>query len=79
MGFWEGETCEYCAGKIYERRIEVYRKINGSYVIVRNVPVGICRECGTKYYSANVLKLLSQKIKERKSMIKRIEVPVFSF
>jgi YgiT-type zinc finger domain-containing protein len=79
MDFWDKETCEYCAGKIRERRIEVYRRINNGYVVIRNVPAGICQECGTKYYAANVLKLLTQRIKDRKAAHKKIEVPILTF
>ena len=54
--FWQGETCEYCGGEIVEKRVTLTRKVKGQYVLIENVPAGICTKCGTRYFSANVLK-----------------------
>jgi len=48
MGFWEGEKCEYCNGSIVEKHVDVPRKVGGKYVLLENVPVGVCRKCGTR-------------------------------
>jgi YgiT-type zinc finger domain-containing protein len=66
MGFWEGEKCEYCRGAITEKTVDVPRKVGAKYVLMRNVPVGVCKTCGTRYYAANVLKTMQAKIKRRK-------------
>ena len=34
--FWQGETCEYCNGKIVEKRVTLHRKIKGEYVLIEN-------------------------------------------
>ena len=34
MGFWDGETCEYCSGPIVEKRVTLYRKVKGKYVVI---------------------------------------------
>jgi len=54
--FWKGETCEYCGGEIVEKHVTMHRKVKGNYVLLENVPAGVCTQCGTRYYSANVLK-----------------------
>ena len=56
MGFWEGERCEYCGGLIIEKTVDVSRKFKGKHVLVENVSAGVCTECGTRHYAANVLK-----------------------
>jgi YgiT-type zinc finger domain-containing protein len=38
MSFWDGEQCEYCGGRIVEKRVDLHRKINGKYVLTENVP-----------------------------------------
>ncbi len=55
--FWDGETCEYCKGIILEKRVTLHRETKGDYVLIENVPAGVCTECGTRYYAANVLKM----------------------
>ena len=67
MGFWEGERCEYCNGLIVERKVDLPRKVRGKYVLIKNVPVGVCRKCGMRYYTANVLKTIEESIKRRKA------------
>jgi YgiT-type zinc finger domain-containing protein len=56
MGFWEDESCEHCGGKIVEKNVTLHRKVKGKYVIVEDVPAGVCTECGVRYFAANVLK-----------------------
>ena len=80
MGFWEGEHCEYCDGEIIEKRVELHRKHGKKHFFIEDVPAGVCSECGTRYYSANVLKTIQQTILSGKRQAKReVLVPVFSW
>lgn len=76
-GFWEGERCEYCNGLITEKKVDLPRKVHRKYVLIKNVPVGVCKECGMRYYSANVLKTIEESIKRRKAE-KKISMSVYS-
>lgn len=77
--FWEGETCEYCGGPITEKFVTVHRKFKGQHVLFEHVPAGVCKECGTRYYAANVLKLIEQGLHGRQKVTREILVPVYSF
>jgi len=79
MSFWENETCEYCGGPIIERRVTLHRKVRGGYVLIENVPAGVCRECGTHYYAANVLKIVEESIRGRRKASRKVCTPVYSF
>jgi len=48
MGFWAGETCEYCGGNVVEKRVTLHRKVKSKYVIIEDVPAGVCVKCGTR-------------------------------
>ncbi len=49
--------CNTCGSADYEeRRITYLYSHQGQYLIVPNTPVEICSDCGTVYYSADVLK-----------------------
>ena len=78
MGFWEGETCEYCSGKVVEKRVTLHRKVKGKYVIIEDVPAGVCTECGTRYYTASVLKTVEASIHGRRKAKREVLVPVYS-
>jgi len=78
MEFWEGENCEYCGGIIGEKRVDLLRKVNRKYVLFKNVPAGVCAECGTRYYAANVLKTLETRARRGKGAERKILMPVYS-
>jgi YgiT-type zinc finger domain-containing protein len=78
MSFWEGETCEYCNGEIVEKRVTLHRKVKGNYVLLEDVPAGVCTQCGTRYYSANVLKTIEESIHGRRKAEREVLVPVYS-
>jgi YgiT-type zinc finger domain-containing protein len=78
MGFWDDETCEYCGGPIVEKRITVHRRVKRGYVLIENVPAGVCVQCGARYFSANVLKTIEESLKSRRKVRRKIVVPVYS-
>lgn len=78
MSFWEGERCEYCNGVIREKTTDLPRKIRGKYVVIENVPTGVCSECGTRYYTANVLKSIEEALRGRRKAKREVHVPVYS-
>jgi YgiT-type zinc finger domain-containing protein len=77
-GFWEGETCEYCNGAIREKKVSLSRKVKGKYFLIENVPAGVCAECGTRYFAANVLKIIAEMIRGRRRAKREVTVPVYS-
>ena len=79
MGFWEGETCEYCGGAIVEKQVTLHRKVRGQYLLIENVPAGVCAQCGTRYYAANVLKTVEESTCGRQKAEREVVVPVYSF
>lgn len=78
LAFWEGERCEYCNGVIREKKSELSRRVKGKYVLIENVPTGVCTECGTRYYSANVLKRIEESLAGRRKAKREVRVPVYS-
>jgi YgiT-type zinc finger domain-containing protein len=76
--FWEGETCEYCGAPIVEKRVTVHRKVRRKYVVVEKVPAGVCTQCGTRYYSANVLKTIEERLRGRRPAERKVVVSVYS-
>ena len=76
--FWEGEKCEYCTGPIIEKTVELLRKIGKRYVLIKNVSAGVCKECGTRYYSANTLKTIESSVCGRRKAKNEISMAVYS-
>lgn len=78
MEFWKDERCEYCGGRIVEKRVDLPRKVAKKYVLIENVPAGVCTECGTRYYAANVLKTIEATVRKRRKAEREVVMPVYS-
>ena len=78
MSFWEAERCEYCRGLIREKNTDLSRKVKRKYVVFENVPTGVCTACGTRYYTANVLKFIEETLRRRPKAKREVRVPVYS-
>lgn len=71
--------CEYCDGRVEERRVRDDHWAGDDLVIIEDVPVGVCNRCGERYYPARVLEKMDR-IVARRSRIKRtVRVPVARF
>ena len=78
MSFWEGETCECCGGDIVEKRVTLHRKVKGSYVLIEDVPAGVCTKCGMRHYAANVLKTIEESVRGRRQAAREVLVSVYT-
>jgi YgiT-type zinc finger domain-containing protein len=78
MGFWDSETCEHCGGSIEEQLVTIHRQVADRYVIVEDVPAGVCTQCGARFFSANVLKSVEVAIGGRVAPLREVAVPIYS-
>ena len=72
--------CEHCQGPVRERRFdrEAIRD-KGNFVILEGVPVGVCEQCGARYYHASVLRRVAEIGRGTVSTLRTIAVPVESY
>jgi YgiT-type zinc finger domain-containing protein len=77
MEFWDGETCEQCGEPLVERFVTMHRKVNGNYVLIEQVPAGVCTGCGARFYAANVLKTIEETVRGRRAPVREVVVPVY--
>lgn len=78
LGFWDGEECEYCNGPIVEKTVDLTRKVGERYILIKNVPAGVCKKCGTRYYAANILKTIESSVCGRRKSEGEIPMVVYS-
>ncbi len=50
------DVCEYCDGTVQQQIVEreIFKHKNG-FVVLEQVPLGVCDKCGRRYYDANIL------------------------
>ena len=77
-GFWDGEVCEYCGGPIADKQVMLHRHYKGAYFLFEQVPAGVCKECGTRYYAVNVLKRIEESLRGQQKAEREVLVPVYS-
>jgi YgiT-type zinc finger domain-containing protein len=51
-----GYRCEHCQGTVQPKKInqEAFKHKKG-FVILEGVTIGVCDECGMRYYSAEII------------------------
>jgi YgiT-type zinc finger domain-containing protein len=68
---------------VEESRVEYDYRRRGHLLIISNVPAGVCRQCGEKYFTPDVLKKMDETyhdIFDRNKEPERVlEVPAVSF
>ncbi len=69
--------CEYCTGTVKERLMgkEVFKYKKG-FIMLENVPVGVCDNCKHRYYHASIIKQLDNVAEGNQQDIKIEKIPV---
>ncbi len=75
-----GYKCEYCNGIVQQKIVkqEVFKHRTG-FVILENVPIGICPRCGYRYYHAKLLYQVELVASHRQQVERMISVPIATF
>lgn len=70
-------TCEWCKGSVRKKTVprEVFRHTRG-YVILEDVAIGVCDQCGRKYYDAKTLRRVEEIALHRDKAERTESVPV---
>jgi YgiT-type zinc finger domain-containing protein len=56
----EFADCSFCDGPVDVKRIDYDYRRKGHLLIISNVPAGVCRQCGEKYFHPDVLKRMDE-------------------
>jgi YgiT-type zinc finger domain-containing protein len=73
------ENCEYCNGEVKAKTVTVHYRHKGRLVIIENVPAGLCRRCGERYYDAVTVEKMEAVARSKKGAKKKVVVPVRNF
>lgn len=70
--------CYYCGGEVLEREVGLDFRWEGRLLIIERVPVGVCQQCGEKFFTTAVTEELDRLVKSAK-IDRAVEVPVKIF
>ena len=71
--------CSFCGGAVREKHVEVDYRWKGKIYIFRDVPAGVCAQCGERYYTASVAKAMERCVLKKTRPPQTLEVSIFSF
>ena len=71
--------CYFCRGKVEASKVDVDFRWGGKLKVIRDVPGGVCRQCGERYFDAAVYKKMEKLGASRKKSEERLEVDVLQF
>ena len=73
-------VCEHCGGIVQERRMEQEAlRHKGKFVVLEDVPIGICDKCGARYFDASVLRRVAEIGRGMEMPFRTITIPVDRF
>lgn len=73
------EPCESCRGPVKPRKVRVDHHWKGVLIVVEKVPVGVCHNCGQRYFDASVLRKLDLMAQGEVGSVRRISVVVADY
>jgi YgiT-type zinc finger domain-containing protein len=71
--------CSFCGGEVKDDRRELDYRYKGKLYIFKDVPVGVCQQCGEKYLTAKVAEEVERRIRTKEKWRETIAVPVDVF
>lgn len=74
------DECVICGSKHFtEQLVNKIYEIDGSPVIVRNIPAMVCNNCGEKYFSGTIHDKIMSMIYNNESSAVRVEVKSYEY
>lgn len=74
------DLCDLCGGELKHKMVDLEIHIQKELLICEGLPADVCRQCGEKYFDAEVSAKIDKFIKEyrKEKPLRYIPVPVFA-
>ena len=72
-------TCYFCRGTIERRNVDVDFRWGKKLKMIRSVPASVCRQCGERYFDADVYKAMERLARSRRKPSTRVAIDVLEF
>ena len=71
--------CYFCRGKVRQQRITLDWRWGERLFVIRNVPVGVCDQCGEKYLDNHVYKDMERIVASNDYILGKMTVDILGF
>jgi YgiT-type zinc finger domain-containing protein len=72
-------SCSFCGGDLEERRVQHEYRWEGDLFVFEDVPARVCRQCGEKYFDAQVVKAMEKAVITQSTPKRVLRVPLFAY
>ncbi|HEV8608282.1 MAG TPA: YgiT-type zinc finger protein [Tepidisphaeraceae bacterium] len=76
MSRTKASTCEFCAGRLKDKRVTIQHWFDGRLYEVEKVAAQLCQDCGERYYHAETLDAIDAMLRSKHPVEKRLSVEV---
>jgi len=73
------QSCYYCKGHVVQQSTTIDYRWGDSLFVIRDVPAGVCQQCGEKYLNSDVNKELERLATKRDHLKESINIDVLSY
>ena len=71
--------CYFCKGEVVQQNVTLDYRWGDDLMVIKDVPCGVCRQCGEKYLSSRVYKELERMAKTKNNTKEKITIDVLTF
>jgi YgiT-type zinc finger domain-containing protein len=71
--------CSFCGGEVKEEQVELDYRYKRKLYVFRDVPAGVCQQCGEKYLTAKTAKIIERQMQTQQEWRETISVPLIAF
>lgn len=65
--------------KVAEQHVDIDYRWGDTLVVIKNVPAGVCQQCGEKYLSSDVYKELEKMAKSSSHLMGKMSVDILAY
>ncbi len=73
------DKCYFCKAKVVEQQITLDYRWGDTLVVIKDVPAGVCQQCGEKYLASGVYKGLERLAKSKSHLMGKMTVDILTF
>ena len=73
------DKCYFCKGNVVKKQITVDYRWGEDLVVIKDVPAGVCQQCGEKYLESTVYKELEHLAKSKSHITGTMKVDILDF
>jgi len=71
--------CSFCKSKVVQQHVTLDYRLGDNLVVIKDVPAGVCHQCGEKYLSSDVYKELEKLAKSKSHLMGKMTVDILAF